>query len=133
MKKPIYLSLLTILFIMVCNKNVVAQEDTIYDFKTMEHPPTFPGGTAKFSEMISRKLSYPEQAVRDRIEAIVQVSFIVEKDGTLTDINVSQKKGYGLDQEAMRFIKSTKKWNPGTVNDQPVRSRYIIPIVFSLR
>ena len=60
------------------------------------------------------------------------MSFIVEKDGSLTDIKIDRKLGFGTDEEAVRVLKLSEKWNPGKINGQPIRVKYNIPIAFKL-
>ncbi|MDQ7947472.1 MAG: energy transducer TonB, partial [Pedobacter sp.] len=77
-------------------------------------------------------IKYPPMAQDQNIQGNVHVSFTVEKDGSLTDIRVERKLGYGTDEEAVRVLKLAKRWNPGMQNGKPVRVKYNIPIKFSL-
>jgi protein TonB len=71
-------------------------------------------------------------AAENNITGKVFISFTVEKDGSITDVKVDRKLGYGTDEEAVRVIKASKRWNPGMQNGKPVRVKYNIPIQFSL-
>ena len=87
--------------------------------------PEFPGGVKKFLDYIGNNFEKPE------IEMTVSIvmSFVIEKDGTMTDIKVLRNPGYGLDKEAIRVLKSLKtKWKPGIKNGQPIRVLYTLPI-----
>lgn len=108
------------------------EADQIYAFVNLAQPPTYPGGIGKFYEFIGKNIKYPAAAIDNEIQGNVHVSFTVEKDGSLTDIKVERKLGYGADEEAVRVIKLGKRWNPGIQNGRPVRVKYNIPIKFAL-
>jgi protein TonB len=112
---------------------VVVEDNTVYNFVSMENPPTYPGGMDKFYSFIGNSLKYPPMAAENNIQGKVFVSFTVEKDGSITDVKVDRKLGYGTDEEAIRVIKSSKRWNPGMQNGKPVRVKYNMPIQFSLQ
>jgi protein TonB len=86
------------------------------------------GGAAAWSKFIQRTLRYPETDMEGR----VTISFIVEKDGHLSDIQILKGISAELDREALRVIKLAPAWKPGKQNGQPVRVRYTIPIVFQM-
>lgn len=94
----------------------------------LDKQPTFPGGIEKFYQYVGNKFEKPETEFSKPVR--IMVSFIIEKNGTLTDIKVVQNPGYGLDKEAIRVLKSLKtKWTPGIKNGNPVRTAYTLPIV----
>ncbi len=98
------------------------EEDTVVDFKSMETPPQYPGGYSALYKFIGDNLKYPETAIENKVEGSVLASFIIEKNGTLTNIKIEKKKlGSGTDEEAIRVLKLTKKWEPGISNGKPVR------------
>jgi TonB family protein len=105
---------------------------TVYNFVSIEQPPTYPGGIEQFYRFLGNNIKYPAAAVDNEIQGNVHVSFTVEKDGSLTDIKVERKLGFGIDEEALRVVKLAKKWNPGMQNGRSVRVRYNIPVKFSL-
>jgi TonB family protein len=92
----------------------------------------FPGGFQKFAEYLVRSLKYPPLAIENRLEGRVQVSFIVNVDGPLTDVKLVKGLGGGLDEEALRMISQSPDWSPGILNGKPVRTQYQIPINFRL-
>lgn len=106
--------------------------DKVFSFVSLSSPPTYPGGMLNFYNFLSKNIKYPILAAENDIEGNVFVSFTVEKDGSLTDIKVDRKLGYGTDEEAVRVLKLTKKWNPGLVDGRAVRVKYNIPIRFAL-
>ncbi len=111
----------------------VVEDNTVYNFVSMENPPTYPGGMDKFYKYLGDNIKYPPMAAENNVNGKVLVSFTVEKDGSLTDLKVERKLGYGTDEEAMRVLKLSKRWNPGMQNGKPVRVKYNIPISFNLQ
>jgi protein TonB len=81
---------------------------------------------------VSENLKYPVKASRMDIQGRVFVQFVVEKDGSLTDIQVVKGIGAGCDEEAVRVIKNAPRWEPGKQRGRPVRVKMILPIVFKL-
>jgi TonB family protein len=106
-------------------------DQKLYSFVSLKNPPTYPGGIEKFYQFLGQNIKYPAEALDKKVEGNVHVSFIVEEDGSLTDIKVERKLGAGTDEEAVRVLKLAKKWNPGMKDGKPVRVKYNIPIKFS--
>jgi protein TonB len=98
-----------------------------------EVAPGFLGGFDSLAVFLSKNLKYPTLAKENGIEGRVVVRFVVEKDGTLTNITLLRKVGWGCDDEATRLIKQMPNWTPGKMNGKPVRTYYTLPIVFSLK
>jgi len=93
----------------------------------LDKMPDFPGGMAKFYTYVGNNFHRPELDAEKTLK--VFVSFVVEKDGSLTDIMVKNDPGYGIGKEAVRVLKSLKtKWNPGILNGKAVRTAYTLPI-----
>jgi protein TonB len=111
----------------------VVEDNTVYNFVSMENPPNYPGGMEKFYKYLGENIKYPPMAAENNVNGKVLVSFTVEKDGSLTDLKVERKLGYGTDEEAMRVLRASKRWNPGMQNGKPVRVKYNIPISFNLQ
>lgn len=101
-------------------------------FRIVEEQPAPIGGYSAFYEYISKKLKYPAQARRMGIEGKVFVEFIVDKDGSITDVTLMKGIGGGCDEEAIRIIKASPKWKPGKQRGQPVKVKMTVPIVFKL-
>ncbi|WP_316842758.1 TonB family protein [Pedobacter gandavensis] len=115
------------------NEVVVSAEDSkVHDFVTVDRQPSFPGGMANFYKYVKSSVKYPKEAYTNKIEGKVFISFIVEKDGKLSDIKVERKLGYGTDEEAVRVLKESPKWDPGVLNHTIVRVKFNIPISFSM-
>jgi protein TonB len=98
----------------------------------LEKLPEFPGGMEAWARFLSKNLRYPVQASGEGVSGRVYMSFIVEKDGRITDIQVMKAAGYGFDEEAKRVLKLAPQWKPGIQNGRAVRVRYTIPINFTI-
>lgn len=121
--------LLLILCILVVNLKGFAQENV---YEIVEEMPEFPGGVAKMNEYLSNSIVYPDYAIENNIEGRVVVEFIVNADGTLTNLQIKRSIHESLDNEALRVVKSMPKWKPGKMNGKLVRVKYVLPISFNL-
>ncbi|WP_131538129.1 energy transducer TonB [Pedobacter nototheniae] len=101
------------------------------NYKNAEEFPTFPGGIQSFYSYLAREYKYPKEAVENRVSGRIFISFVVEKDGSLTDIKVRNHMGYGTEQEAIRVLNNCRKWIPAKQHGIPVRVAYNIN--FNLR
>ena len=114
-------------------KQAAVVEDTkLYDYVSIEKAPEYPGGIDKFRAYLRETIKYPPMANESGLQGTVYVNFTVEKDGSLTDVRVDRKVGGGLDEEAIRVVKASKKWIPGIQNSRPVRVKYNVPVKFSI-
>lgn len=107
-------------------------DNEIYIGGGVDEYPEFTGGMKAFTKYMERNLRYPSRAQEDEIQGKVFVSFVVEKDGSITDVQVLRGIGYGCDEEAMKVIKKSPLWKPGKNKGVPVRVRYNMPINFNL-
>jgi periplasmic protein TonB len=98
----------------------------------LEKLPEFPGGLEAFAKFLRKNLRYPSAAAESGLQGRVMVSFVVEKDGTLTDLTVLRGLGMGCSEEALRVLKKSPAWSPGIQNHRKVRVMYTLPVVFSL-
>lgn len=101
-------------------------------FTAVEHEPEYPGGMMKFYQYINENLKYPEKAKDRSIAGRVIIGFIVEKDGSFSDIVINRGLSRECDAEAVRLLKSTEKWNPGVQNGHIVRVMYNVIITFKI-
>ena len=108
------------------------ENNSLYTLDGIETFPEFTGGHAAFVKYLTRNLRYPEAAVDRGIQGKVLVSFIIEKDGQLSNIKIIRGIGNGCDEEAIRVLEKSPKWKPGIQNNQKVRVAYTLPINFSL-
>lgn len=102
-------------------------------FLSVEENPEFPGGPAKLLEYIQKNLEYPEAARENEIQGRVFVGFIVEEDGSVSNVKILRGIGYGCDEEAIRLVNSLPKFKPGKQRGKPIRVQYNLPIVFKLK
>ncbi|MES2062015.1 MAG: TonB family protein [Bacteroidota bacterium] len=107
-------------------------DNTIHNTGTLESMPEPIGGTGAWNKFLSKNLRFPSQAQEEGKGGRVLVSFVIEKDGHLSDISIQNGAGYGMDEEALRVLKLAKPWKPGVQNGQPVRVRYVIPLNFQI-
>ncbi|WP_310560277.1 energy transducer TonB [Flavobacterium sp.] len=104
---------------------VVEEDNTVYNTAGIEVKPDFPGGIEKFYNFIAKNYQTPEE---EGLKGKVFVSFVVEKDGSLTDIKVLRDIGYGTGKEAIRVLNKCPRWSPGEQNGKKVRCTYSLPI-----
>ncbi|RYE14110.1 MAG: energy transducer TonB [Sphingobacteriales bacterium] len=113
--------------------NVPEQDpNAILNAATVEVYPEFEGGMAGWAKYIKKNLRYPAMAQESGVQGKVHVSFIVERDGSITDVQILRGIGGGCDEEALRVIKKSPKWKAGMQNNSAVRVRYNMPIQFTL-
>ncbi len=106
--------------------------DEIYSTSGIQAYPEFPGGMAAWAKFIQKNLRYPYAAQESGTQGKVYLNFVVEKDGSITDVQVVRGIGYGCDEEAVRVIKKSPRWKAGVQNNLPVRVRYSMPIGYVL-
>lgn len=104
----------------------------VYDFVSIEKVPEFPGGMKRFYEYLSKNMKYPQLAQENNVQGKVWLSFTVERNGQLTDIQITRGLGSGTDEEAKRVLEESPKWIPGIQNGKAVRVKYNININFTL-
>lgn len=104
---------------------VVEEDNSVYSSAGLEVQPSFPGGIEKFYQFVGKNYQVPDE---EGLNGKVFVSFVVEKDGSLTDIKVLRDIGYGTGKEAIRVLNKGPKWSPGEQNGKKVRCTYSLPI-----
>ena len=102
-------------------------------FKVVEVMPEFPGGAAKMMEYIQKNMKYPMMARESDIQGRVFVNFVVEPDGSISNVTVMRGIGGGCDEEALRVVNSMPKWKPGKQRGSAVRCSFTVPIIFKLQ
>lgn len=112
---------------------VIKEEVTDEPFIIVEDPAAPIGGYPAFYKYVGKHIKYPKVAQRLGIEGRVIVQFIVERDGSITDVKILQGIGGGCDEEALRVLSKAPTWKPGKQRGKPVRQRMVLPIVFKLR
>lgn len=102
-------------------------------FTVVEQNPEFPGGEAALMNYIRKNLKYPAFAAENGIQGRVTLSFTVEKDGSIANIEVMRSPADELSKEAIRVVNSMPKWKPGKQRGKPVRVKYVLPVTFRLQ
>ena len=102
-------------------------------FDVVEEMPSFPGGSAALMSYLSSNTKYPVVAQENGVQGRVIISFVVERDGSISDVKVARSVDPSLDREAQRVVKSMPRWTPGKQNGQTVRVKYTVPVVFRLQ
>lgn len=102
------------------------------EFVVVEQQPEFPGGQAALTSFLQRNLRYPTQASRANVQGKVFISFTINTDGSLTNLQILKGLGFGTDEEALRVMHLMPRWKPGRQSGRTVRVRYNLPITFAL-
>ena len=102
-------------------------------FDVVEQMPSFPGGPSALMEWLSNNVKYPLVAQENGVQGRVVVSFVVERDGSITDVKVVRGVDPSLDKEASRVVRAMPRWIPGKQNGSAVRVKYNVPVAFRLQ
>ncbi len=111
---------------------VVDMELNPLNFRIVEELPEFPGGATAFMKWLTKNLRYPPVAQQRKVEGKVVAQFIVNTDGSISDIELVTRVDPNLDREALRVLRMMPQWKAGKQNDKPCRTQVCIPIVFKL-
>ncbi len=117
-------------------KTTQTHKDTTTDdkvYEVCEQMPIFEGGDAALLKYLRENLKYPDKTKDRGVQGRLVIGFIVEKDGSLTDVKVLRHVDIALDAEALRVVKGMPKWIPGCQDEQLVRVRYNVPVSFRLK
>jgi periplasmic protein TonB len=109
------------------------EEEEAQIFYIVEEMPEFPGGEAALRAFIAKSINYPVIAQENGVQGKVYVSFIVDKDGGISDAKIARSVDPSLDKEALRVVNTLPKWKPGKQRGKPVRVSYTVPISFVLQ
>ena len=124
------LMMLVLLFSFMTSTAQTKKNDMVFD--VVEVMPQYPGGQIAMLKYIMENIKYPEQAMKEGIQGRVAVRFIVEKDGSISDVRPVLSVHPLLNKEAVRVVESMPKWIPGKQNGKPVRVRFNVPVMFKL-
>lgn len=113
-------------------KQQTEQQEPIYEQDKVDKQAEFTGGMMKQMEFMMKNLKYPKEAENEGASGTVRVHFIVEKDGSLTDVKVPESVHKALDAEAIRLVKAMPKWTPAQLKGKAVRSKMVLPVQFRL-
>jgi len=117
-------------------KHVVIEQDLVLKgevFDITDKDASFIGGNIEMQKFINEKIVFPEDAKKFGDQGTVYVSFVVEPDGSITNVSIERGVSYSIDSEAKRVVRAFPKWNPGEVNFKPVRTRVRLPITFEIK
>ena len=134
MKKLFLMCAMALICLVTANaqKTVVSQSNqNVYD--EVEQMPEFPGGMEAMINFIQTNIKYPKDAIKQEVSGRVMVMFVVETDGSLSNVRVARKVFPSLDAEAVRVVKTMPKWKPGKEKGKVVRVNYTLPVVFSIK
>ena len=133
MKKLILMLLMAECCLMTAHaqKTVVSQTNQKV-FDTVEQMPEYPGGMQAMIAFLQTNMKYPEDAAKQKVEGRVMVQFIVDTDGSISDVHVAKQVFPSLDAEAIRVVQAMPKWTPGKEKGNVVRVKYNLPIVFRM-
>lgn len=109
------------------------EEEETQIFTVVENDPEFPGGQDAMYKYLGQNIKYPQLARDNNITGTVYVTFVVERDGSITGCKVLRDIGGGCGQEAIRVVKSMPKWTPGKQRGKAVRVQFNLPVRFNLR
>ena len=126
--------MMAVLCLMTANaqKTVVSQSNQNV-FDQVEEMPEFPGGMPALIEFLQTNIKYPKDAIKQDVGGRVMVMFVVETDGSISNVRVARKVFPSLDEEAVRVVKAMPKWKPGKEKGRPVRVNFTLPVVFSTK
>ena len=115
----------------------VGDDSTVSDKEKVYHQvvgqqPSFPGGREELFKYLTYNVKYPIDATKNKIEGRILVTFVVEHDGSISNVDVANSVYPSLDKESIRVVSGMSKWIPGKVNGKTVRVKYTIPITFRL-
>lgn len=110
----------------------IKKMDTDSIYNVVEVMPEFPGGMSQMATYLSENIKYPEEAKEKEISGRVFISFVIEKDGSVSNVKVARGIGKECDDEAVRVVKAMPKWKPGLMKGKPVRVNYLLPVNFKL-
>ena len=121
---------LVLLFSFMTSTAQTKKNNMVYD--VVEVMPQYPGGQIAMLKYIMENIKYPKQIMEEGIQGRVTVRFIVEKDGSISNVKPVLSVHPLLDKEAVRVVKSMPKWSPGKQNGKPVRVQFNVPVMFKL-
>ncbi|MGZ3822676.1 MAG: energy transducer TonB, partial [Mucilaginibacter sp.] len=131
MKKILFI-LIALAFISSAKAQKKDTTNTDQIFLAAEKQPEFEGGLENFYKFVSSHIQYPQESLKNRIEGKVFVAFVVEKDGSLSDVKILRGLTDDINQESIRVVKISPLWIPGMQNGKAVRSQYTVMLKFKL-
>lgn len=109
----------------------IGAKDTLYGY--VDQMPSYPGGESELFKYLGKNIRYPSAALDAGISGVIYITFVVERDGRMTGLEVLRGRHHSMDAESLRVIGNMPSWEPGRKNGKPVRCRYNLPVRFTLR
>ncbi len=129
MKNTLYF--LSFLFCFLFSFSIISAQDDVIMYVAVDEKPKFQGGEANvFSKWVVKNMVYPEYAIENGIQGRVTVQFVVNEDGSVSNVKVLNGLDKLLDAEAVRVVSKSPKWSPGKQAGVPVKVKYVFPVVF---
>ncbi len=140
MKKIATFTLSTIIFLLYMVGNQSFSQVQVFDdensdsivFAVVEDPPEFPGGDSARIRFFNKNIVFPQMALDSEVQGTVYITFVIEKDGQVSNVQILRRIGSGCDEEAVRVVKLMPRWKPGKQRGKNVRVQYNLPIRFTL-
>ena len=134
MKKLILMTVMAVFCLTTASaqKTVVSQKNQKV-YEVVDQMPEFPGGMMAMMEFLQDNMKYPADAEKQKVQGKVMVSFIVETDGSISDVKVMKNVFPSLDAEAIRVVKAMPRWTPGKQKGKVVRVHFSLPITYRLK
>ncbi|HNL39860.1 MAG TPA: energy transducer TonB, partial [Saprospiraceae bacterium] len=107
-------------------------EEKTYEMFDIQKAPSFVGGEAELLKYLNQNIKYPPLARENNIQGVVALTFVVNKDGSVSDVKVVKDIGGGCGKEAVRVVENMPRWVPGEANGHPVKVRFTLPVRFRL-
>ena len=113
-------------------KRPLERNDVVTDLKLLDEIPSYPGGMSQFVKWLTSNLKYPENARKNKLQGVVLATFVIEKDGNISNLKIARALHKECDDEVLRVLKKMNKWTPGKRNGETCRTLFCIPVEFKL-
>lgn len=133
MKKLFLIMILAVISFTTAGAQNKAEANSGKVYEAPEVMPEYPGGLEKLMEFLRISVKYPVEAQKSKIEGRSVIGFVVEKDGSISNVNITRSSHPLLDQEAIRVVNEMPTWKPGMQKGKPVRVKFNLPIYFRLK
>lgn len=136
MKKLLIINLLLCSFPLFSQTDTAADstaaDEKVYEMFDIQAPPGYPGGEKELLHFLTTNIAYPAEARNNKVSGSVLLNFVVNKDGSIVDVNILRDIGSGCGKEAKRVVEMMPNWTPGERRGEKVRVRYTLPVRFRL-
>lgn len=126
------LQLLALFIVLMSHSHESMGQDSDVVYTMVDHQPQYPGGMSALFKYLKGNMQYPSEAIANNVSGRIFVDFVVEKDGSLSNVRILKGLGSGCDEEALRLFTNCQKWSPGIQKEQAVRVKMALPLQFQL-